>query len=124
MASNKGRRRVTVVGGSGFVGSHVADQLSDAGWHVRVYDQVASPWRRADQQMIVGDLLDYSRLSDAIAGSEVVYNFAALADLNIALTQPLETVRVNVLGNVQVLEACRAHGVGRIVYASTVYVYS
>lgn len=117
-------RTVTVVGGSGFLGSHVADQLSDTGWKVRIYDRVDSRWKRADQQMIVGDLLDSACLIDAVAGSGAVYNFAAMADLNLALDQPLETVRVNVLGNVHVLEACRANHVPRFVYASTVYVYS
>jgi UDP-glucose 4-epimerase len=57
-------------------------------------------------------------------GCDAVYNFAALADLNDALDKPIETAKINVLGNVQVLEACRLQGVKRFVYASTVYVYS
>jgi UDP-glucose 4-epimerase len=115
---------VTVIGGSGFIGSHVADRLSDAGHEVRIYDRVASPWARPDQEMIVGDLLDSEKLQKAVTGAQAVYNFAALADLNQALDQPLKTVEVNILGNVQVLEACRQNGVKRFIYASTVYVYS
>jgi UDP-glucose 4-epimerase len=114
----------TVIGGSGFLGSHVADQLCEAGYRVRIYDRVESAWRRPAQTMILGDLLDRERLNAALAGSEVVYNFAALADLNEARTKPVETVEVNVLGNVYVLDACRRNGVKRFVYASTVYVYS
>jgi len=121
---NAKSRVVTVIGGSGFIGSHVADQLSEAGYEVRIYDRVASPWVRPDQEMIVGDLLDSGQLQKAVAGAQVVYNFAALADLNQALDQPLKTVEVNILGNVRVLEACRQNGVKRFVYASTVYVYS
>jgi UDP-glucose 4-epimerase len=120
----RGPRTVTVVGGSGFLGSHVADQLSDAGHRVRIYDRVESPWKRPDQQMIVGDLLDADRLKAAVEGSVAVYNFAALADLNEALQQPAKTVEINILGNVQVLEACRLSEVERFIYASTVYVYS
>lgn len=116
--------RVCVIGGSGFLGSHVADALSMTGHQVCVYDRRASPWLRGDQEMVTGDLLDVDRLSAAIAGAEYVYNFAALADLNEALDKPLETVRVNVLGNAHVLEACRQSGVRRFIYASTVYVYS
>ena len=116
--------RVTVMGGSGFLGSHVADKLSEAGHQVRIYDKVASAWQRPDQEMIIGDVLDAELLNRAIAGSEVVYNFAALADLNMALDKPVETVRVNVLGNAHALEACRKNRVRRFVYASTVYVYS
>lgn len=117
-------KKVCVVGGSGFLGSHVADRLSEAGASVRIYDCVPSIWLRADQQMIVGDILDLQSLQRAIAGTDVVYHFAALADLNEALLRPLETLQINVLGTANVLEACRRNSVSRFVYASTVYVYS
>jgi UDP-glucose 4-epimerase len=117
-------RKITVIGGSGFLGSHVADQLSESGYSVRIYDRIASPWLRPDQEMILGDILDAERLGEAIQGSDAVYNLAALADLNEALRKPVETVRVNILGNVHALEACRNHAIKRFVYASTVYVYS
>ena len=115
---------VTVVGGSGFLGSHVADQLSDAGHHVRIYDKVDSPWKRPDQEMVIGDLLDVDLLNKTIAGSDAVYNFAALADLDLASVKPIETIQINILGNAQILEACRMNKVKRFLCASTVYVYS
>lgn len=117
-------RRVCVIGGSGFLGSYVADALIDAGYAVRIYDRRPSPWLRDGQTMIVGDILDRDSLDKAVAGCEAVYNFAALADLNESLDKPLDTVRINVLGNTNVLESCRLQGVKRFVYASTVYVYS
>lgn len=116
--------RVTVIGGSGFLGSHVADQLSMAGHEVLIFDRAKSPWLRADQKMLVGDLLDTTALDEAIKGANIVYHFAALADLNDALDKPVETVKINILGTVQALEASRKHGVERFIYASTVYVYS
>lgn len=118
------RKTVCVIGGSGFLGSHVADALSNAGYGVRILDRVASRWTRTDQEMIVGDMLDATVLDRAIAGCQAVYNFAAIADLDEALGKPVETVRVNVLGCVQVLETCLRNGVKRLVYASTVYVHS
>ena len=116
--------KVTVIGGSGFLGSHVADQLSVHGQSVRIFDRRVSPWLRSDQEMIIGDLLDLQVLDEAIKDSEVVYHFAALADLNDALDKPVDTVRINVLGTVQALDICRMYGVKRFMYASTVYVYS
>jgi UDP-glucose 4-epimerase len=113
-----------VIGGSGFLGSHVADCLSEAGHQVSVFDRVASKWLRAQQHMIEGDLMDLAQLRQAVRGCEVVYHFAALADLNDALDKPLQTVLINVLGTVHVLEACRLEGVKRFIYASSVYVYS
>jgi len=116
--------RVTVIGGSGFLGSHVADQLSESGHEVAIYDREVSRHLRPGQRMAVGDLLDVPRLRAAIEGAEAVYNFAALADLNAARDRPLDTARINVVGNIEVLEACRAANVRRFVYASTVYVHS
>jgi UDP-glucose 4-epimerase len=115
---------ITVIGGSGFLGSHVADQLSMSGHQVRIFDMKISPWLRPDQEMIVGDLLNLEDLEGAIKGSDIVYHFAALADLNKALNKPIETVKINVLGTVQILELCRKYGIKRFMYASTVYVYS
>lgn len=117
-------QQVCVIGGAGFLGSHVCDQLSAIGHRVRVYDRVSSPWLQSHQEMVVGDILDLASLESAIAGCDAVYNFAALADLNQALDKPIETVKVNVLGNAYALEASHRHGVKRFIYASTVYVYS
>jgi len=116
--------KVSVIGGSGFLGSQVADLLSETGHKVRIFDLKASPWLRSDQEMVIGDVQDAVALDNAIRGADVVYHFAALSDLNDALNKPLETVRVNILGTVLVLESCRKHLVNRFIYASTVYVFS
>ncbi|MCG6152957.1 NAD-dependent epimerase/dehydratase family protein [Leptospira bandrabouensis] len=116
--------KVLVFGGSGFLGSHVADALSDAGHEVTIFDLVKSTWLRSDQKFVSGDLLDEKIVSEIVSGFDVVYNFAALADLNQALDKPVDTIRINVLGNTYILEACKKHNVKRFIYASTVYVYS
>ena len=117
-------KKAVVVGGSGFIGSHVADHLGDEGYQVTIYDKTQSQWLRNDQKIVIGDIQDSEKLNQTIVGAEVVYNFAALADLNQALEQPLKTVNINILGNLNVMEACHAHGVKRFIYASTVYVHS
>ena len=116
--------KAVVVGGSGFIGSHVADYLSHAGYQVTIYDKTESQWLRDDQELVIGDVQDVEKLDQTILGAEVVYNFAALADLNQAVEEPIKTVNINILGNLNVMEACRAHGIKRFIYASTVYVHS
>jgi UDP-glucose 4-epimerase len=117
-------RTILVLGGAGFLGSHVADALSDKGYRVKIFDRQVSKWKRPDQEMIIGDLLDSDVVNKAVEGCYAIYNFAAIADLNEALSMPIETVRVNILGNVNVLEACKLFKVSRYLYASTVYVHS
>jgi UDP-glucose 4-epimerase len=116
--------RVTVFGGSGFLGSHVCDKLSDAGHEVTIFDRATSRWLKPGQRMILGDILDEAAVREAVRGAEAVFNFAGIADIGEANELPVETVKANILGNVVLLEACRLEGVKRFVYASTVYVYS
>ena len=120
----KDMRKVLVIGGSGFLGSHVADALSDAGYDVHILDRSHSLWLREDQKMIIGDILDHELVDRAVANCYAVYNFAAIADLNEAIKRPLDTIKINILGNGNVLEACILNKVKRYIYASTVYVNS
>lgn len=113
-----------VLGAGGFLGSHVADALSNAGYKVRLFDRNPSPFRRSDQEMIIGDLMDISQVSNAVQGAAAVYNFAAVADIDEAHDNPLGTASINVLGNMHALEASRLAGVRRFIFASSVYVYS
>ena len=115
---------VLVLGGSGFLGSHVADALTDAGYKVRIFDLDASPYLSKDQEMVVGDLLDADAVLKAAQGCTYVYNFAGVADIHDAQQRPLATAQANVIGNIHALEAAHAAGARRFVLASTVYVYS
>ena len=117
-------KKVCVIGGGGFLGSHVCDQLTHSGYQVIIFDKKESEWKNSNQMMIVADILDQQALESAIEGCDAVYNFAAIADLDDALNRPIDTAKVNILGNIMVLEACRKYGVKRFVYASTVYVHS
>lgn len=114
----------TVFGGSGFLGSHVCDALSAAGHEVRVVDLADAPWRKPGQSFIRADIEDAAAVAKAVAGARYVYNFAGVAELDYALDRPVDTARVNIMGNLNIMEACRSAGVERYLYASTVYVYS
>lgn len=116
--------QVGVFGGSGFLGSHVADTLSEKGYQVKIFDLKPSLYLSRGQEMIVGDMTDFDTVNRAIEGCQIVYNFSGLADIDEAKDKPIETTKLNVLGNVLLLEACRMAGVKRFVFASSVYVYS
>jgi len=116
--------KAIVFGGSGFLGSHVADALTNAGYETVIFDIKESPHIQKGQKMFVGNILDKKAVGKAVVGCDVVYNFAGTADIQEAHSRPVETVENNILGNTIVLEACRLNGVKRFVFASTVYVYS
>ena len=124
VVSKQNNESVLVCGGSGFLGSHVADALSDAGFKVRIFDTRVSPYLRPDQKMIVGSILDLGTLVEAVRGCSFVYNFAGISDIAASIDNREETTRFNVLGNMHVLEASRLNRAKRYVFASTVYVYS
>lgn len=113
-----------VFGGSGFLGSYVAEYLSDLGHETTIFDINPSPYLRPDQKMILGDILDEKLVREAIKGQDYVYDFAGIADLDDATTRPLDTVMQNIVGTTILLEAMRETPVKRFIYASTVYVYS
>jgi UDP-glucose 4-epimerase len=116
--------KIVVTGGSGFLGSHIADALSAAGHEVVIFDQAPSRWRRPEHQVVLGSVLDAAAIDRAMRGCQAIYHLAALADINLALDRPRDAVEVNVMGTVNMLEAARAHGVRRFVFASSIYVYS
>lgn len=116
--------KIIVVGGAGFLGSHVADALSDEGHDVTVFDIRQSSYLRADQKMIQGDILDLDNLEKIIDGYDVVYHFAGIADIDECSSRPVDTVRYNILGTVHLLEASRKANIKRFVFGSSAYVYS
>lgn len=118
------KERVVVFGGSGFLGSHTADALSDCGYDVVIFDNVESPWLGENQRMFVGDILDRRQVREAVTGAAYVYHFAGIAGIADAKDRPLDAVQLNVLGTANALQASVDAGIRRFVYASTMYVYS
>ena len=117
-------KKVIVFGGSGFLGSHVSDKLSDFGHSVTIFDLKKSHYLKPSQQMILGDIMDEAAVDSAVKGKDVVFNFAGYADLDTASTDPLLTTKLNVIGNMHILQAAVREKIEQFVYASTIYVYS
>ena len=116
--------RVVILGGSGFLGSHVADELTRNGHKVTIFDKKKSKWIKPNQKMHVGNILSREQLEKTIKNADMVFHFAGLADLTQSLKQPINTVKLNILGVVLALELCRKYKVKRFIFASTIYVNS
>ena len=98
-------QKAIVFGGSGFLGSHVADSLTENNYDVTIFDIKDSPYLKNSQKMIIGDILDCQQLKNAIKGNDIVYNFAGIADIDECHKRPIDTIKYNILGNGNILEA-------------------
>jgi UDP-glucose 4-epimerase len=116
--------KVLVFGGAGFLGSYVVDELVNRGHDVTIFDLVKSPYVGKRVPTVIGDIMDVGAVRSAVTGHQIVYNFAGLADLNDSVDKPVETVALNVIGNLNILDASRQVDIDHFVYASSVYVFS
>jgi UDP-glucose 4-epimerase len=118
-------KKVVIFGGSGFIGSYVADELTRRRYKVVVADLQPSKYLQDSQTFVKVDILDINNIKKVIKEADIVYNFVAIANLDDAINDPIGAMNVNVMGNLNILEACRQHGkIERFIYASSAYALS
>ena len=123
-------RRILLTGGAGFIGTALAKRLADVNTVV-IYDNGArdalteSGLRsHPNVKVVLGDVLDGDGVRDAMAGCQMVVHLAAIAGVDTVIQMPVTTMRVNILGTFNVLEAAiAAGGVERIIDFSTSEVF-
>ncbi len=119
--------KVLVTGGAGFIGSHTVDKMIDRGWDVVVIDNLSSGLRanvNIKARLVVMDILD-KNLIDVFSQEKVdcVLHLAAQTSVPYSIEHPDMDCQVNLLGLVNVMEACRKTGVQRVVFSSSAAVY-
>ena len=117
-------KNILVIGGAGFIGSHTSDELTARGHKVKILDQVESLWLKDSQEMIIGDYLDKKLLNKSMQDIDIVYNFAGIADIGEASDLRQDTIKTNIIGASMAIEAMINNNVKRLVYSSSMYVYS
>ncbi|MBU1145332.1 MAG: NAD(P)-dependent oxidoreductase [Firmicutes bacterium] len=118
------REKVLVIGGAGFLGSHISDALTDADYDVTIFDQKMSPHLKDNQSQIIGDILDEKKLDEATRNVDYVYHLAGMADIDECAEKPLDAIKNNILGTTYILEACVKNQVKKVLFSSSAYVYS
>jgi UDP-glucose 4-epimerase len=115
--------RILVTGGAGFVGSSVVHALLERGDEVVVLDTgVAAGFGHVTDsaaRVIEGDISDRSKVDAALAGCDAIIHLAAQTSVPQSIADPLHDLEINVNGSVGLLEAARAAGVARFVFASS-----
>ncbi len=121
-------KRTLVTGGAGYIGSHTALQLMEAGNHVVVLDNLCSGHRWAvpkRAEFVQGDIADRELVSDIISRHRIdaVIHFAAHVVVPESVENPGKYYRNNVVGSLNLIEACINGGVGSFVFSSSAAVY-
>src|SRR5262249_59183496 len=112
--------QVAVVGGGGFIGSHVVDHLVEAGHRVNVVD-LAPRWRNPAARYWELDLFDAPGLAGALAGCAAVFHLAGASDVNDVAAGPVAAGRLDRGGPGRGLGAARGQPGGRGPVARTVW---
>lgn len=117
------RKKVVVFGGCGFIGSYIVEELLNHGYEVVAADLIPSKYidNRYFKKI---DILDNEAVLSAVDGAHIVYNFAGFANLDDAIANPVKALELNVMGNLNILEACKVHHIKRFIYASSAYAMS
>jgi UDP-glucose-4-epimerase GalE len=119
--------RVLVTGGAGYVGSHAAKLLVDAGHDVLIVDNLTEGHRSAagNSQLVEADLLDRQRIAGLLKEHriEAVMHFAAFAYVGVSVRDPAIYYHNNIVGSLSLLGAMRDVGVDRIVFSSSCATY-
>lgn len=117
--------KIAITGGSGFIGSHIAEKLAEKGHSVSIID-LRKPHKIGigGIRYVKADIREKKGMIDALKGAEYIYHLAAVSNVNEAKKDPINCYNTNVLGTMNVLEAARKNDAKRVIFASTVWVYS
>ena len=126
-------KKILITGGAGFVGSHLADELLDHGYHVRVLDSLTAQvhgenakrprYLNKEVELIAGDLRDPRAVAQALKGADAVYHFAATVGVGQSMYEIAHYTSANGVGTAILLEALAAQPVERLVVASSMSIY-
>lgn len=126
-------KKILITGGAGFIGSHLADELTACGYTVRVLDnltaQVHGPQRKRPPyldpsvELIVGDIRDPEAVRKVLAGMDAVFHLAARVGVGQSMYEIEQYTAVNNTGTAVLLEALLKHPVERLIVASSMSIY-
>lgn len=121
--------KTLVIGGAGFIGSHIVRRQLEMGRAVTVLDDLSSGYRRniaeveADIEFLEGSICDPGALAKAAKGADTIFHLAARASVPRSVAEPLNTNDVNINGTLNVLIAARDNGVRRVVNSASSSAY-
>ena len=124
-------KKVLVLGGAGFIGSHLTERLIERGASVTVFDNLqtgrvanlARVWKHPGFRFIQAEVRDRRKVDAAVPGHEIIFHFCDDSDIRSAAAHPDTYVEQNIMGLFYVLEAMRRNGIRVILFPSSTTVF-
>tara|TARA_B100001248_G_scaffold252661_1_gene229070 strand:+ start:5485 stop:6348 length:864 start_codon:yes stop_codon:yes gene_type:complete len=114
-----------VTGGSGFIGSHLVDELIKQNHQITVLDKIFTKnLKNKKIKFVRTNLSNEKQLKKAFKNQDVVFHFGGLSGINESMINPLRTAEYNIMGTIRLLKLAKEFGIKRFIFASTVYVNS
>ena len=116
--------KIIVTGGAGFIGSNLVDKLISLGHNVICIDNESAEcheqfyWNPAADNYKY-DICDYKKIEPLFAGIDYVFHVAAEARIQPSIVNPLQSIKTNILGTANILQASRTHNVKKVIYSTT-----
>jgi UDP-glucose 4-epimerase len=113
--------KTLIIGGNGFIGTHLVDALLQAGHSVRVFDRYPNRYREplANVSYVSGDFANHGEVDAAVDGMDCIFHLAYTTLPQTSNDDPIYDVRSNVIDTLQLLQSCKDHGVRKFIFISS-----
>lgn len=116
--------KILIIGGSGFIGSHVSDEFTKKKFDITILDKKKTDYIFKQQKFINTNITNEAKLKNIIKSFDIIYYFADIADIGESKTKYMETINQNIISLSNLLSICAKSKLKKFIYASSVYVYS
>ncbi len=120
----KKNKNVLVIGGSGFLGSNILEILYERKYNVTNYDINPPKIINKNIKFIKGNIENKVKLFAAMKNQDIVYHLASIADIEENIKNPFKALNINIIGTLNIIESIIKNKVKKLLYASSLYVYS
>ena len=117
----KKKLKIIIFGGSGFLGSHVAEVLHELGHKVVIADIKKPTDINKSIKFKKVDIKNEKKILNLTKNTDVIYNFAAIADIQESYDDPIKTFKINIIGSAYILKSCITNKVKKYILASSIY---
>ena len=125
-------KKVLITGGTGFIGSHLAEKFVEKGYKVTVFDRYNPNYSLGNLEnsilqkkinFVFGDIRDFDSVNNVIKKNDIIFHLAALIGIPYSYLSPNAYIKTNVEGTYNVLESCKNNKVSKVIITSTSEVY-